>query len=297
MKCHVLLVGMNSLSYIMFFDTAIRSIMFSWPGLPFTMYLVRMWDQMLADLLRDFLTYPSIQDHDIPMFIRQWQNWSHMAARWDKCCCIWDNLHATFDVMMFQIIRCQFSTFVTLACATTIQNFKCLYLLYVWIKISSVGMHFVSLKIEQKEHFGTKIVWFCWNFLFRSFTSDTFMFKTRKGVIRKTTCWWYHGYVRKGIDHRCSVSTGNSQPSGPPFQWETWRASFHTGTVDAHWYFPVLTEHQWWMLFVPNILSNDFLLELADKFLNPVEKNIYTCTSNSLFFFCLFSSFLLSLCS
>ena len=38
--------------------------------------------------------------------------------------------------------------------------------------------------------------------------------------------------MRKRIDHWCSVSTGKSQPSGPPFQWETRQALFPTGTVD-----------------------------------------------------------------
>ena len=35
--------------------------------------------------------------------------------------------------------------FAMLACATTIQKFKRLYLLYFWIKISSMGMRFLSL--------------------------------------------------------------------------------------------------------------------------------------------------------
>ena len=35
--------------------------------------------------------------------------------------------------------------FATLACATAIQNFICLYLIYFLIKISSVGMRFLSL--------------------------------------------------------------------------------------------------------------------------------------------------------
>ena len=42
-----------------------------------------------------------------------------------KGCYIRDNLHVMFDVMKFQIIGCHgFSTFVTLSCATAIQNFK-----------------------------------------------------------------------------------------------------------------------------------------------------------------------------
>ena len=38
-------------------------------------------------------------------------------------------------------------------------------------------------------------------------------------------------YMRKRMDHWCSVVSEKSQPSGPPFQWETRQASFPTGTV------------------------------------------------------------------
>ena len=38
-------------------------------------------------------------------------------------------------------------------------------------------------------------------------------------------------YMRKRIDHWCSVVPEKSQPSGPTFQWETRQASFPTGTL------------------------------------------------------------------
>ena len=58
----------------------------------------------------------------------------------------------------------------------------------------------------------------------------TFTYPNReKESFVKLFGWWY---VRKRIDHWCSVSTGKSQPSGPPFQWETRQASFPTETVD-----------------------------------------------------------------
>ena len=52
-------------------------------------------------------------------------------------------------------------------------------------------------------------------------------------------------------DHWCSLSTGKFQPSGPPFQWETRQASYPTGTWTSGWDFPVPTEHQWQILFIP----------------------------------------------
>ena len=39
-------------------------------------------------------------------------------------------------------------------------------------------------------------------------------------------------FVRKSIDHYCSVVPEKSQPSGPPFSGETRQASIPTGTVD-----------------------------------------------------------------
>ena len=68
---------------------------------------------MICKCDRDsFPTYQSIQDWDIPMFTRRWQNRSHKAAYMgqallyqDKRCYIRGNLHVMFDVMMFQIIR------------------------------------------------------------------------------------------------------------------------------------------------------------------------------------------------
>ena len=68
--------------------------------------------------------------------------------------------------------------------------------------------------LEQKEHFGTNLLCLCWHRLFRSFNSDISMFEQR-GVIRKHICLWY---LRKRIDHWCSVGKENSQPSGSPIQ-------------------------------------------------------------------------------
>ena len=44
-------------------------------------------------------------------------------------------------------------------------------------------------------------------------------------------CTVWSWYMRKRIDHWCSVVPVKSQPSGPTFHWETWRASFPTGTL------------------------------------------------------------------
>ena len=38
-------------------------------------------------------------------------------------------------------------------------------------------------------------------------------------------------YMRKRIDHLCSVVPEKSQPEGPTFQWETRLAEFPTGTL------------------------------------------------------------------
>ena len=58
-----------------------------------------------------FLRYPSIQDRDIPSLLADGKIDPTRLPMWDKCCYIRekrcyirDNLHATFDVMTFQII-------------------------------------------------------------------------------------------------------------------------------------------------------------------------------------------------
>ena len=86
----------------------------------------------------------------------------------------------------------------TFACATAIQNFK--RLIYLWIKIWSVSLSFLS---KNKRNILVQTCFdfseiFCFAFL-------ASMFKQWEGGIRKTIWWWY---VRKRIDHCCSVSTG-----------------------------------------------------------------------------------------
>ena len=104
-------------------------------------------------------------------------------------------------------------------------------------KTASVGMHFLSW--NKRNILVPKIVWPCW-FLFAHS-----MFKQR-GNIRKTIQW-------KRFGHWCSVSTGKSHLSGPPFQWETRQA----GTVGPPgWDFPVSIENQWWILFVWDARKN-----------------------------------------
>ena len=114
-----------------------------------------------------------------------------------------------------------------LACATAIQNFKCLFISPVFLN-KYIKCGYVFSKFEQEEQFATKTVWLCRNFSFRSFSSDSPCSIQRKANL-KNIRWWH---MRKRIDHWCSVSTGQSQLSGPPFQWETRQGSFPTGTVD-----------------------------------------------------------------
>ena len=46
------------------------------------------------------------------------------------------------------------------------------------------------------------------------------------------------------IHHWCSVGTKNSQPEGPPFQWETRLAEFPLNGRPEGWDFSGTTEHQ-----------------------------------------------------
>ena len=52
---------------------------------------------------------------------------------------------------------------------------------------------------------------------------------TPTNITQYCTLWSW--YMRKRIDHWCSVVPEKSQPSGPTIQWETWQALFPTGTV------------------------------------------------------------------
>ena len=100
-------------------------------------------------------------------------------SMWDKRCYMRDNEHATFDVMTFQIIGlCRVSTFATLACATAIQNSKRLQLLYLSIKISSVGMRFLSK--NNRNILIPNCLTLLILFLFRSSSPDSSTFKQRE---------------------------------------------------------------------------------------------------------------------
>ena len=52
-----------------------------------------------------FLTYPSIQDQDPYVYPPMTKLIPHRCQCQTMCCYIRHNLHATFDVMTFQIIR------------------------------------------------------------------------------------------------------------------------------------------------------------------------------------------------
>ena len=89
---------------------------------------------------------------------------------------------------------------------------------------------FYLMRTEMRQSLvRTKIIWLRGIFLFHYFFSGTSMFKQREWVLCKIIRWLF---VRKRIHHWCSVSTGKSQPSCPPFHWETRQGSFPTGTVD-----------------------------------------------------------------
>ena len=60
--------------------------------------------------------------------------------------------------------------------------------------------------------------------------------------------------MRKRIDHWCSVVPEKSQPSGPPFWWETQQASFPTGRVgprDGIYLSPLNTNDGFYLSHIP----------------------------------------------
>ena len=135
----------------------------------------------------------------IPIFNQRGQSRSHITAMWDKRYYIRDKLYAAQMSLMFQIIE-WLSEFYTVGQHLEILN---AYNLYLWWKISSVGMNFLSYINRNSlvpnlfgfpKIFGFASLWLLLPCsLNRVDSNDTFL----------------QGYVRKRIDHWYWLKTVN----------------------------------------------------------------------------------------
>ena len=110
--------------------------------------------------------------------------------------------------------------------------------------------------VNQKDHFGTKIIWLFWNFCFVSLQPSL--------VDALWTVWPEWSPVTQYLTLVCEkqnpsmvfIGDSKSQPSVPPFKWETRQSLVsHLNGEHSGWDFTVAKEHQWLILFIRHMTS------------------------------------------